>query len=37
MKYCKMFDAGIMYRTCADEQRTFKKQLSEEYYKEDEA
>ena len=37
MKYCKMFNAGIMYRTCADEQRTFKKQLSEEYYKEDEA
>ena len=37
MKYCKMFDAGIMYRTCVAEQRTFKKQLSEEYYKEDEA
>lgn len=37
-KYCKMLDAGIKLRTLADPAQTilFKKQLSEDYYKEDE-
>lgn len=35
MRFCKMFDAGIMYRTCAEEELSFKKKLSEDYYKEE--
>ena len=37
-KYCKMLDAGIKLRTLADPAQTIllKKQLSEDYYKEEE-
>ena len=38
VKFCKMFDAGIKLRGLADPAQTklFKKELSEDYYKEDE-
>ena len=39
MKYCKMFDSGIKRKGIVDAAQTilFKKELAEDYYKEDEA